>query len=103
MRIILIDRANFCDHFDTIKAVLTLCSSIVLSRKRKLRELFAVATDENVFPTFDPSDATAPSTTAAEQKFLIDCDISLYVISIPPFVCMALLSRFVSRWTDSSG
>jgi len=62
----------------------------VSSRKRKLRELFAVATDENVFPTIDPNDATAPSTITAEKKFLIDCDISMYVISTSHFAYIAL-------------
>jgi len=64
----------------------------VSSRKRKLRELFAVATDENVFPTIDPNDATAPSTITAEKKFLINCDISMYVISTSHFAYMALFS-----------
>ncbi|KAK1750644.1 chromatin modification-related protein eaf-1 [Echria macrotheca] len=48
-------------------------NSIQLSRKRKLRELFIVAADENAFPRFDP---VAPPTTAAEIKFLIECDLS---------------------------
>jgi chromatin modification-related protein VID21 len=76
------DRANFCDHFDVRESILTACSSIVTSRKRKLRELFAVATDEDGIPNLDFSDPDAQPTTAAEAKFLFDADILQYVSSI---------------------
>ncbi|KAK0646101.1 hypothetical protein B0T16DRAFT_153476 [Cercophora newfieldiana] len=52
-------------------------SSILTSRKRKLRELFAIATDEDGIPSFDFSNIDGPPATAAEQKFLNDCDLSL--------------------------
>ena len=52
-------------------------SSILTSRKRKLRELFAVATGEDGFPSFDFSDADAPPLTPFEQKFLNECDLLL--------------------------
>jgi len=77
VRIISIDRAHFPDHFDVQSPLLTRCSSILTSRKRKLRELFAVATDEDGFPSFDFSDPDAPPITPLEQKFLNECDISL--------------------------
>ncbi|KAM7192782.1 chromatin modification-related protein eaf-1 [Naviculisporaceae sp. PSN 640] len=51
-------------------------SSIVTSRKRKLRELYAVATAEDGIPNFDFSDPDAPPPTEAEGKFLLECDIS---------------------------
>ena len=79
MRLVSIDRANFTDHFDVCCAILTCTSSIVLSRKRKLRELFAVATDQDGIPNFDFSNPDAPPATPAEAKFLIDSDILQYV------------------------
>ncbi|KAH6627606.1 hypothetical protein F5144DRAFT_278672 [Chaetomium tenue] len=48
--------------------------SIAFSRKRKLRELFAVATDDGI-PNHDPNDPDAPTATPAEQKFLNEFDI----------------------------
>jgi hypothetical protein len=74
-----IDRAHFSRHFDVHKSVLTTCSSIASSRKRKLRELFAVATDHDGIPDYDFSDADAPWTTPAEEKFLNESDILQYV------------------------
>jgi chromatin modification-related protein VID21 len=56
-----------------------MCSAIVKSRKRKLRELFAIATEVDGIPNFDFSDADALPTTEAESKFLADCDITQYV------------------------
>ncbi len=58
--------------------VLMIGSSIVTSRKRKLRELFAVATDIDATPTADLRDADAPPTTPGESKFLLDSDILRY-------------------------
>ncbi len=59
--------------------MLTACRSITTSRKRKLRELFAVATDEDGIPNHDFSDPDAPTTTPAEKTFLIESDILRYV------------------------
>ncbi|KAJ9151730.1 chromatin modification-like protein vid21 [Pleurostoma richardsiae] len=50
-------------------------SAIVTSRKRKLRELFAVATEVNGIPDHDFSNPDAPPTNPAEAKFLFECDI----------------------------
>lgn len=61
--------------------MLTILRSIVSSRKRKLRELFAVATDENGIPNHDFSNPDAPPTTPAEAKFLIECDILQYALT----------------------
>ncbi|KAB5558132.1 hypothetical protein GE09DRAFT_1058198 [Coniochaeta sp. 2T2.1] len=64
------------------------CSAIVTSRKRKLRELFAVATEVDGIPNFDFADPDAPPTTQAEAKFLWDSDIlqgrKLNELNIPP-------------------
>ena len=53
------------------------------SRKRKLRELFAVATDEDGIPNHDFSNLDAPATTTAEAKFLTECDILVYDLPGP--------------------
>lgn len=60
--------------------MLTCASSIVQSRKRKLRELFAVATDEDGIPTHDFANPDAPATTPAEEKFILGLDIFLCVV-----------------------
>jgi hypothetical protein len=70
--------------------VLIVCRSIASSRKRKLRELFAVATDQDGIPNFDFSDPDAPTTTPAEEKFLNDCDILRYV-PLPSSIMLVLL------------
>lgn len=54
----------------------------MLSRKRKLRELFAVATEEDGIPNHDFSNPDAPPITPAEAKFLIDTDILQYVLLV---------------------
>ncbi|KAM0441390.1 hypothetical protein ACHAQK_005309 [Fusarium lateritium] len=51
------------------------CSSIVTSRKRKLRELFAVATQSEGLPLPVLTNPDAPTTTTAEWKFLQANDI----------------------------
>ncbi|KAK4662169.1 RNA polymerase II transcription elongation factor SpEAF [Podospora pseudopauciseta] len=51
-------------------------SSIVQSRKRKLRELYAVATDEDGIPNLDLSNLDAAPTAPAETSFLIDTDFT---------------------------
>ena len=57
------------------------CSGIVGSRKRKLRELFAVCDNEAPIPKVDLSNPDAPPTTIAEGKFFEVTDILLYVTS----------------------
>jgi hypothetical protein len=71
-----LDRAIFSHLNDIIFVVLTPYSAIITSRKRKLRELFAVATHaesivKDAFPNTD-----APPTTQAEADFLLANDIS---------------------------
>lgn len=73
------DRAQFADSNDTIFGVLMLRSAITRSRKRKLRELFAVASAPEGIPTFTLGDPDAPPTNTAESKFLEGCDILQYV------------------------
>jgi len=80
------DRENCCDYFDTIFMSLTCCSSIVTSRKRKLRELFAVATENDGIPNFDFANPNAKPTTPAESQFLLQTDILQYVETIYLFV-----------------
>ncbi|KAG6235738.1 hypothetical protein E4U25_004442 [Claviceps purpurea] len=62
-------------------------SAIVTSRKRKLRELFTVATHADTLPTDAFANPDAPAPTSAEWKFLQASDIaqgrSLNEINIP--------------------
>ncbi|PHH88996.1 hypothetical protein CDD83_6787 [Cordyceps sp. RAO-2017] len=51
------------------------CSAIVTSRKRKLRELFAVATQADALPDDGFSNPDAPAATPAEWQFLQASDI----------------------------
>jgi chromatin modification-related protein VID21 len=55
-------------------------SAITRSRKRKLRELFAVATAEDGIPTGVPTDPDAPPTSDTEARFLEGNDILQYVV-----------------------
>ncbi|GKT46668.1 chromatin modification-related protein EAF1 [Colletotrichum spaethianum] len=68
--------ARSCEPGDTNFVVLIIFSSIVTSRKRKLRQLFAVATESDALPTNDFANPDAPPTSAAELQFLQTCDIS---------------------------
>ncbi len=76
------DGEKFSDHFDMRSVVLTIRSSIVRSRKRKLRELFAVATEGDAIPNHNFADPNAPPTTPAESQFLIETDILQYVYAV---------------------
>jgi hypothetical protein len=71
------------------------CSGIVTSRKRKLREIYAISGTEDAIPN---SFATleAPPTTTAETKFLELSDILQYVYyPIPtPFEVEIFFLRF---------
>jgi chromatin modification-related protein VID21 len=58
------------------------CSSIARSRKRKLRELFAVATAPDGVPTHSVADPDAQLTNAAEIQFLERCDVLKYVMAL---------------------
>lgn len=58
--------------------MLTIFSAIVTSRKRKLRELFAIATEVDGIPNYDFTDPDAPPTTPTEAQFLFNCDILQY-------------------------
>lgn len=86
VRHISFDRGFFSDHFDIYDLVLTICSSIVTSRKRKLRELFAVATEIEGIPNHDFKDPDASPTTPAESQFLIEADILQYVQTFSPAI-----------------
>lgn len=78
--------ANFSDSKTVIIGLLTTCSSIVTSRKRKLRELFAVATQVESLPHDALANPDAPTTTPAEWQFLQANDILQYVLILlcPP-------------------
>lgn len=69
------ERADFSDQNEVLFAVLTACSAIVASRKRKLRELFAVATQTESLPQDAFANPDAPATTAAEWQFLQTSEI----------------------------
>lgn len=90
MRYISFDSADFSVHFDGRYMVLIISSSIVTSRKRKLRELFAVATSTDGIPNLDLRDPDAPPTAPAELKFLFESDILQYV---SPLFVRALMRR----------
>lgn len=80
--------------------MLTCASSIVQSRKRKLRELFAVATDEDGIPTHDFANPDAPATTSDEEKFILDLDIFLCVVPDRAATFFACSDAVASRQTD---
>lgn len=63
--------------------MLICLSAIVTSRKRKLRELFAVATHVDALPNDAFANPDAPAPTSAEWKFLQASDITQYVF----FLC----------------
>ncbi|QSZ37664.1 hypothetical protein DSL72_008763 [Monilinia vaccinii-corymbosi] len=71
------DVAWFCASPDIIFDSTNRGSRIVTSRKRKLRELFAVCDNEGPIPEIPRIDPNAPPTTSAEAQFLDACDILL--------------------------
>lgn len=75
-----LNRADFSDHGNVIFGLLTCFSSIVTSRKRKLRELFAVATHSESLPHPVLTNPDAPTTTPAEWQFLQANDVFQYVV-----------------------
>ena len=80
--------------------MLTRCSSIVTSRKRKLRELYAVATDEDGFPNYDLIEFDTRPASPGEAKFLFDCEILQYVLPIPFSGASDLLSSLHQVLSD---
>jgi hypothetical protein len=58
--------------------VLIIGSGIVTSRKRKLREFFAVCDNDGPIPQINLSNVDAPPTNAAEVHFLEVTDILQY-------------------------
>jgi len=71
----LVDRADFLDHFSIHICILTTASSIRTARKRKLRELYSVATDSNAAPNPTSGDGNATSTLPPELSFLLDSEL----------------------------
>jgi hypothetical protein len=59
--------------------VLIIGSGIITSRKRKLREFFAVCDNDEPIPQINLSNVDAPPTNAAEAYFLEVTDILQYV------------------------
>lgn len=90
------ERAHFSDSIDIIFGVLTCISSIVTSRKRKLRELFAVATQSEGLPHPVLTNPDAPTTTPAEWQFLQANDIFQYVATIDPTPFVDILRAFAA-------
>lgn len=66
-------------------------SGIVTSRKRKLRELFAVSENELQLPTVSFKNPDVPPISAAEARFLDVTDILQYVY-IPKFTWRELIT-----------
>lgn len=60
-------------------------SGIVTSRKRKLRELYAVCDNESPLPQIDLTNPDAPPTNHLEARFLEVTDILQYVSSFDPY------------------
>lgn len=67
------------DHFDTSIVVLTTCSSIRASKKRKLHELYCVATQVGALPVVDTAGVGTHPTTEEEARFLDDNAVLQYV------------------------
>jgi hypothetical protein len=76
------ESAIFSDRNHVNFAVLTFSRAIVTSRKRKLRQLFLVATEADGLPSVDISNPDAPPATPAEILFLQGCDILQYVLPV---------------------
>jgi hypothetical protein len=81
---------SFCsahsrDHFDANFVVLTACSSIRASKKRKLHELYCVAAQVGALPLVDTTGDGAHPTTEEEARFLGDNAVLQYVLSTPDF------------------
>ena len=70
-------------------SVLIIGSGIVTSRKRKLREFFAVCDNDGPIPQLNLSNVDAPPANAAEAHFLEVTDILQYVALA---ICSALKS-----------
>lgn len=73
-----------------------MCSSIRQSRKRKLRELYAVATILNGLPNFPLGHLDAPPTNDAEAKFLDANDILKSVLAFLSLYCFLLFVAHLS-------
>ncbi|ORY69950.1 uncharacterized protein BCR38DRAFT_481107 [Pseudomassariella vexata] len=75
-------------HLQILNEKRERCSSIARSRKRKLRSLYAVATNEDGIPNISFQDPDATPINAAESRFLEGCDIlqgrKLDELNIPP-------------------
>lgn len=76
------------DRVPVIQQKREICGSIRQSRKRKLKELYRVATVLNGIPNFAPGQLDAPTTDDAEAKFLDANDIlkgrKLNASTVPP-------------------
>ncbi|EPE06161.1 myb and hsa domain protein [Ophiostoma piceae UAMH 11346] len=66
---------GLADRLELLRQKRAEYSSIVRSRKRKLRELYAVATDGDGALNLNKFDVDAPPTKPGETKFLLDTDI----------------------------
>lgn len=67
-----------CDNFDTQFGVLTLRSSIRTSRKRRLHELYCLATQVDSLPHVGSIADDSPFTTAEESRFHDDNTVLQY-------------------------
>lgn len=77
-------RAGSCDHFDVNFMVLTPLRSIRASRKRKLHEVYCVATQVDALPLVASVADDSQPATVEESKFHDDNVILQYVSPFPP-------------------
>jgi len=78
------------------------CSGIVTSRKRKLREFYAVCDNDAPIPQIDPSNPDAPPSSVAEAHFLDVTDILQYVHT-SPILTIAMLYAFGGYASGAGG
>lgn len=94
-------RAVSCDHFDPAYVLLTWPSSIRASRKRKLHEVYCVATQVDALPLVDPIAEPSPLANADESKFHHDNAVLLYAfLNFPPIFKTRFLANTAKKIAD---
>lgn len=88
------DRARPSDSNDIIFGLLTRCSAIARSRKRKLCILYEVTVSPDALPRHSFSDLDAYEPTPAERRFLDGCDMLQYVLP-SLFICLLCIYLFI--------
>lgn len=98
---------SFCsarsgDYFDPNIVVLTACSSIRASKKRKLHELYCVATQVGALPVVDTAGVGIHPTTEEEARFLDDNAVLQYVPATSDFYLTRNSRLQTSHFPNSS-